>query len=118
MSEPVRIVTVVNWRRGSVHGSTRDDSKAQQWVRDICEQTADPVGATMTVDLIEIPDVIAAAEARGRQQAIDALRDDERYGAWLSQIRPGDGRYWDMDRPGRQLADYLESISTPDGSVT
>lgn len=65
-----------------------------------------------------LPSAIAAAEARGRQQAIDALRDQGALLKWW--LRPGsrtEDTFLDTDLVP-WLADYLESISTPPTTET
>lgn len=58
-------------------------------------------------------ELVAEAEQRGYQRAIQILRDDERYRDWWSTLPPGSPDvYW--HGPGRRhLADYLETIDEP-----
>jgi hypothetical protein len=56
VSESVRVVVVVNWRRQRVHGLTSSDTEAQRWTRDIvAKHNGDPLAATMTVGLVAPP---------------------------------------------------------------
>ena len=49
----VRVLVVVNWRRGRVHGITCDQATAQQWTRQlVARYDGDPLAATLTVDLV------------------------------------------------------------------
>lgn len=57
MAERVRVIAVVDWRRQRVHGFTTSDTEAQQWCRKIvARHGGDPLAATMTVDLVDVPD--------------------------------------------------------------
>lgn len=59
MAEPrkIRVVVVVNWRRGTVYGMTTDNAQAQRWTRELVAQyDGDPRAASMTVDLVDCPE--------------------------------------------------------------
>lgn len=71
------------------------------------------------------PDPLAAAEQRGRvlghqegaKEAIEALRDDERYRHWWTLMQPDHPEYgyWQIGR--LHLADYLAaSLTTPEAT--
>ncbi|MDG4792120.1 hypothetical protein O7626_40610 [Micromonospora sp. WMMD1102] len=51
-SRAVRVLVVVNWRRGTVHGITCDQEQSQRWVRELIDRYGDPLAATQTVDLV------------------------------------------------------------------
>lgn len=52
----IRVVAVLDTRRGKVVGLTCDNAEAQQWVRDVVTvHDGDPLAATMTVDLVTLP---------------------------------------------------------------
>ncbi len=65
-------------------------------------------------EIDELKAAVAAAESRGRAagyaEAVQRLRDDDRYSHWWSQLGPEhpEHRYWDYGR--KQLADYLETV--------
>lgn len=51
----VRVVVVVNWERGSVHGVTTSIEEAQGWARALLSQYPhNPVAATMTAALVRL----------------------------------------------------------------
>lgn len=51
--EPIRVIAVVNWHTGRVHGITCDQELAQKWVREIGGRYDDDhLSASMTVDLV------------------------------------------------------------------
>lgn len=52
--EPVRVVVVVDWKRGRVYDVTTDDEAAQEEVRGIvAEHDGDQLAASMTVALVK-----------------------------------------------------------------
>jgi hypothetical protein len=67
MAEQLRVVVVVNWKRGSVYGLTTDNEEARRWTRELCDQERDGLAASMTVGLVDIP---APVEAEVEQQEV------------------------------------------------
>jgi hypothetical protein len=70
--------------------------------------------ARLDVDADEANAALAGAEARGRQWAIDTLRDTAAYDAWVrSGMRDG-SRYRSQWGAGDVIyaADYLEAMAT------
>lgn len=51
----LRVVVVVNWKRGSVYGITTDNEEARRWTRELCDQERDGLAASMTVALVDLP---------------------------------------------------------------
>lgn len=54
-ADAVRVIVVVNWRRGRVHGITCDQELAQRWARQLVARYGDPLAASLTVDLVYPP---------------------------------------------------------------
>ncbi len=56
MAEQVRVIAVVDWRRQRVHGFTHDHEEARQWCRNLIDRYDDPLAATVTAGLINVPE--------------------------------------------------------------
>lgn len=69
-----------------------------------------PLGTVVTHVECQLRE-LAKVRANTWREAIEALRDDERYRNWWSRLGPEDPehRYWDFGR--KQLADFLESLA-------
>jgi hypothetical protein len=62
MPERVRVIAVVDCRRGLVHGMTCDEAVAQQWARDLMDKYGgDRLAASMNVALVAPPATPAEA---------------------------------------------------------
>lgn len=59
---------------------------------------------------------LAAAEARGRQWAIDTLRDTAAYELWVTFGGGHSRTGWPHESHGPQFADYLEAMATEEAS--
>lgn len=58
-----------------------------------------------------------AAEERGFARTVQMLRDDDRYRAWWTSLKPGDRSYGYWEAPARRhLADYLETVADLGGA--
>jgi hypothetical protein len=51
----VRVVVVLDDKRGTVHGMTTCNDEARQWVRELTERHGEPVGRQF-VDVIDVKD--------------------------------------------------------------
>lgn len=106
-----------SWAHEELATVTAERDTLAGLLADISDTHHEGFGAGVKWASGDIDERVAAAEARGAQRMIDALRDSERLGAWMRarvvmSLETNGGRPWPPEAypPSLEYADYLQSV--------